>query len=587
MEDDRSSSLNGEAVNLAEENSNGWQKVSYAKKQRSQKKNAPSDSSRALSNGSVLPSEKNSVFQGLEKHAEERRKKLGAQRAASAIYDDDDDEILTRSRNNRRKDEDEDGFSSDTEPLDDVPAVNKKEKRKKAKNPKITITEAAAKIDADDLASFLSTVSDSYEGQQDIQLMRFADYFGRAFSAVGSSQFPWVKLFRESPVAKISDVPVSYISEAVYKTSVDWINLRSPEALANFVVWALDCILADLAVQQLGSKGAKKGSQPASSKSQVAIFLVLALVLRRKPDVLISVLTNSKDISKYQSQDRLPIIIWMITQACHGDLAVGLYLWAHHILLILEGKSASNPRFRDLVLQLAERILAAPKAQGILVNNAVRKGERLVPPAALEQLLRLTFPSSSARVKSTERFEAIYPVLKGVSLAGSPGSKAMKQVSLQVQTIAVKAIGEGIPELSAESTQIFIWCLNQSPDCYRQWDKLYVDNIEVSVAILRKLTEDWKTVSSSSQQVLEETLKSFREKNQKELRGGGDTTRLALFKDADRYCRILSGRVSSGRGCFKTVAVVGIAVLGVGAVAMSPYVNSLDLSKVSVLFNPS
>lgn len=36
--------------------------------------------------------------------------------------------------------------------------------------------------------------------------MRFADYFGRAFSGVSAAQFPWVKLLRESPVAKIVDV---------------------------------------------------------------------------------------------------------------------------------------------------------------------------------------------------------------------------------------------------------------------------------------------------------------------------------------------------------------------------------------------
>lgn len=36
--------------------------------------------------------------------------------------------------------------------------------------------------------------------------MRFADYFGRAFSGVSASQFPWVKMLRESPVAKIVDV---------------------------------------------------------------------------------------------------------------------------------------------------------------------------------------------------------------------------------------------------------------------------------------------------------------------------------------------------------------------------------------------
>lgn len=36
--------------------------------------------------------------------------------------------------------------------------------------------------------------------------MRFADYFGRAFSGVTASQFPWVKMLRESPVAKFVDV---------------------------------------------------------------------------------------------------------------------------------------------------------------------------------------------------------------------------------------------------------------------------------------------------------------------------------------------------------------------------------------------
>lgn len=39
--------------------------------------------------------------------------------------------------------------------------------------------------------------------------MRFADYFGRAFSAVTAAQFPWVKMFRESTVAKLADVSFS------------------------------------------------------------------------------------------------------------------------------------------------------------------------------------------------------------------------------------------------------------------------------------------------------------------------------------------------------------------------------------------
>ncbi|CAI9289396.1 unnamed protein product [Lactuca saligna] len=132
---------------------------------------------------------------------------------------------------------------------------------------KTTIAEAAEKIDVDNLASFLLEVTTSFEAQQDIQLMRFADYFGRAFSSVTASQFPWVKLLRESPVAKVADNPVSHIPEAVYKTSVDWINKLSMEALSSFLLWSLDSILADFAIQQGGSKGSKKVAQKTPSKS--------------------------------------------------------------------------------------------------------------------------------------------------------------------------------------------------------------------------------------------------------------------------------------------------------------------------------
>ncbi|KZV35627.1 hypothetical protein F511_19024 [Dorcoceras hygrometricum] len=568
----------------AEENNHGWQKVTYAKKQRKNQPKTVSDhATTALPNGSA---EKNGVFSSLEKHAAERRRKLEAQRASQAVYDDDD--IPLRSRK-KWGDEDDEDVSSDADidsKENNAAESNMKEKPKKFKKPKVTVAEAAGKIDDSDLASFLSGISESYEGNQDIQLMRFADYFGRAFSAVSASQFPWLKLLRESPVAKYTDIPVSCIPEAVYKTSIDWINHHSYEALENFLLWSVDGILQDLAVQQSTSKGSKKGGSLPPSKSQVAIFVVLAMVLRRKPDALINVLPKLSENPKYQGQDKLLVIIWMAVQACQGDLGVGLLLWAHHILPILGGKSGSNPQSRDLVLQTVERILSAPKARSILVNSAVRKGERLVPPAALDLLLHLTFPASSARVKATERFHVVYPILKEVALAGSPGSKAMKQVPYKLQALAVKAAGEGIPELSREATSIFIWCLSQSPDCYQQWDKIYLDNVEASVAILRKLAEGWKEFSSkqSSLQALGETLKSFRQKNKEASSGGVDDVRQPFFKDADKYCKSISGKLSSGGGCVKTV-VFTIIVFAVGAAVMSPNIDSWDFNKLSVLFN--
>ena len=56
--------------------------------------------------------------------------------------------------------------------------------------------------------------------------------------------------------------------------------------------------------------------------------------------------------------------------------------------------------------------------------------------------------------QATERFEAIYPTLKEEALAGSAGSKAMKQVSQQILTLAVRAAGEGNFEL--ELTHLLI-----------------------------------------------------------------------------------------------------------------------------------
>ena len=70
-------------------------------------------------------------------------------------------------------------------------------------------------------------------------------------------------------VYAFQQIPLSYISEAVYKTSADWINKFSPEEFGSFLSWSLDSIFADLVSQQAGAKGSKKGAPHVSSKSQV------------------------------------------------------------------------------------------------------------------------------------------------------------------------------------------------------------------------------------------------------------------------------------------------------------------------------
>ncbi|KAL5994617.1 hypothetical protein ACLOJK_024670 [Asimina triloba] len=561
----------------------GWQKVTYAKRQ---KRKPSSDAAGTAAAASHPASAGSAAFRSLEQHAEERIRLRALAESQRAQVEAAATAAKPKSHAPISSD-DEDGDSdeaADGQNAENGGAEAKKTKPKKPKKPKVTVADAASKIDASDLAAFLADITSTYEANQDILLKRFADYFARAFSAVSSSQFPWAKMLRESPVAKTMDIPLCYISEDVYKTSVEWISQRSVDALGEFLIWSLDNILSDL-TNKKAIKGSKKPTPQASSKSQVAMFAVSALVLRKKPDALTSRLLELKENPKYQGQDKLPVIVWMIAQACQGDLVVGMQAWVQKLLPIVTGTASSNPQSRDLILQLLERVLSSPKARSILLNGAVRKGERLVPPFALELLMQVAFPAPSSRVKATERFEKVYPTLKGVALAGSPGSKAMKQVTQQLLPLAVKAIRAENPELSNEAADIFIWCLSQNTDCYKQWDKLHMENIEASTAVLKKLFNEWKEQSKRLDPLvtLRDTLKSLKTKNEHALAGADHGDHMALIKEADKYCKAILGRLSRRLGC---CTVSGLFVLTAAAVAIlmsSPNMESLDWKRLHVM----
>ncbi|KAL6848249.1 hypothetical protein ACP4OV_022377 [Aristida adscensionis] len=550
------------------DSSHGWQTVSYPKRHRKQAQPGPAAApDLALqANGG-----KGSVFDALEKRAQERHRALKAASDSRAADLDYDGRIAAAAAG---------GYSDDNDDSDEAAAPRpegeaKKPKKPKVKKPKVTVPEAAALIDPDNLAAHLAEISGSYENQQDIQLMRFADYFGRAFVTVSSSQFPWAKLFKESPVSKMVEVPLCHIPEAVIKIANDFINQRSPEALGEFVLWCIDNIMSELSGTAAGAKGSKKIVVPQSPRAQVAIFVVLAMTLRRKPDVLINVLPKITANNKYLGQEKLPIIVWVIAQASQGDLVSGMFCWSHFLFPTLCAKSSGNPLARDLVLQLLERILSVPKARSILLNGAVRKGERLVPPTTFDLFMRAAFPVNNARVKATERFEAAYPTIKELALAGPPGSKTVKQASQQLLPLCVKAMQENNAELRREAVDVFIWCLAQNAEAYKQWERLHPENFEASVAVLSKITIDWKEVSPKlSSEALKATVKNLKTKNEAALESATDAGKQASIKEADKYCKVILGRLTRGATCLKSSLMV-IALAAAAGFMLSP---DMDLS---------
>ena len=74
----------------------------------------------------------------------------------------------------------------------------------------------------------------------------------------------------------------------------------------------------------------------------------------------------------------------------------------------------------------------------------------------------------------------------------------------------------GNPALANEATAIAISVLTRNVDCFKQWDVLYKENLEASVAVLKRLVDEWKdhsvklSSSPSDTATLNRTMKSFR-----------------------------------------------------------------------------
>lgn len=133
----------------------GWQKVTYAKRQRkTSKPSADAVSGKIVANGTVPAGD--NVFRSLEQKSQERRRRIVEAQKAAAIDADEDAPVRSKIRS-----DDEDGDDSDREGVENEKPNEeaKKLKQKKPKKPKISVAEAAAKIDVNDLLAFLTDVS--------------------------------------------------------------------------------------------------------------------------------------------------------------------------------------------------------------------------------------------------------------------------------------------------------------------------------------------------------------------------------------------------------------------------------------------
>ncbi|CAK9878875.1 unnamed protein product [Sphagnum jensenii] len=550
----------------------GWKKVTNLKKQRRHELKGIAGSVQQQEGEKNGAKESGAAaefkgFQALETEAAERRNRLEA-RIAAALAAGESGEEEPNAEAGEHQPEEANGTV--------VAGEVKKSKPKKANKPKVTVADAAAAIDPSDLSTFLADITESFASVPDVQLMRCADYFAHAFASITSAQFAWNKILRESPVAKTIEVPLCYIPENVSKMMGDWLAQRPVEALSKFVLWLLKEVLEDSQSQQSGShKGPKAVPQP-SRKTKVGVLVLLAIALRRRPDLLHQQAGTVR--SQFQGQDKLPTLVWMYGQVAQGDLVSGMYLWVQNLLPFAVGKF-STPFSRDIVLQFVESVLFAnlKKARPVLLNGHLRKGERLVPPLSLDLVMRVSFPADSTVTKATERFQSIYPVVRELALAGKFRSKATRAVAQQLLPLSLAALSEDVETLSLEAYNNFSWCLSQNPECYKQWEKLYLENQKASSYVLSHLLNDWKDAVARLTPLsdLHRTLQAFRTKHKHLLQTAKQSPELeAQLKAADRTCKALEGKMSWVPSCAKATLTIAVGVsMAYAFYLISPDVN--------------
>ncbi|CAH8340572.1 unnamed protein product, partial [Eruca vesicaria subsp. sativa] len=426
----------------------------------------------------------------------------------------------------------------------------------------LSFSEAAKKIDPSHLSTFLDELligCDWWVHEVQIsKLWKLVDYYGIALSQISFQSV--VNMFEEAPLSKLAHVPLSLIPTPAYVISNDYIRTFPSKALTDFVQSASHLILTEW------RRGVvEEVVRPNAEKSKVGTFVVLAMVLPFEPAALTILLTELRDTSKYQGQDTLPVLVWMVAQTFPEDIIGAFQSWACDLLpLVANNEECYSSRSLDFILQIVEMLLSrCPEAPTLFRSTAVgnQHRERLIPPCSFEILVRLTFPAPSARVeKATERFEAIYPWLKEVALATDniitdyiitddiitdDSAKALEQIF----TFSLELAGrQGNPALASEATAIAISVLTKDVDCFKLWDVLYKEHFEASAALLKKLVDERKDLShklsssSSDTLTVKNALNSFRMKNKKAIAEG--VTNLSLYKEADKACKRISRRLS-------------------------------------------
>eukprot|EP00899_Mesostigma_viride_P005263 jgi/Mesvir1/14738/Mv05383-RA.1 len=523
----------------------GWTAVKSSKKIKRQdnaaKKAAKEDESKPVKQG---PSIQLSLpaFAALDK--------FDRTREAKPLSDAEGDELRRAGYGIGESDEEQEHGQGVEAAANATPAPAKKVKA--PRQPKPTMAQAGATLSADKLKEFLKGLEADYAGVRDVQLLRCADYFAKHFAAVPPSQFSLGKILEKMEITKAREQPFCFVAPEIIETTTAWLSKFPPESLDAFCGQLLTSVQATPApgAGAAGSGSGKKGSQKAapsaqSEKGQGGVFLVLAMLLRTRPAVLLKQADYLSTSPAFTSEDALPILVWVLSQAAARDICVGVAVWVRALLPRLLGTSGitdangannsagaapaaplTSASSIDLVLMVCESFLMPDpaKARKVLVHTHTVAGQPIVTPTIFVTFLTALFRDGRIPKQFQERAGLLFLLLKAILLqtkatgedkaGGDKGgdkekgataapSKAAKANAMALFTGCLASLGGTKlfqPQFVRQAFDCVLACLEAYPsECYKAWRRDYPRHVMASLYLAHHLNEGWTTQGVEAQ----------------------------------------------------------------------------------------
>lgn len=468
----------------------------------------------------------------------------------------------------------DDGGSSEAS-LEQQQTPSKRKKPKPPRTKKPTPASAAAALNLDAVEKVIDAAQQRYAADERVQLDTVADHFVSVFR---DAELPFNKLLAEQPLPKVAKTPADAVPADITQAMSAFLAAKDAAAVAAFTGTLVDAAFEGVPEAV--------GSSKAPPKANVGLLVSLALALRAKPAAL---LLDADRLAaggrRYSAPGRLPLLLWLLSQAAQGSEAVAVAVWVRVLLPQVLGSSSAaalspaaapvgkggsgasatqpqQPPQQPHQLSEASAAKAFQYLDGLLGSPAVkrdmhlgivvREGEALmplVPPESLVALLQAAHDRGRLLGDTASLARSHQGILRTIALSGVPDGGFDAAELLRLSLDAAAAAPATDDPLVLECAHLVVEALEAHDGAFAAWQTRHKGQLRGSSRVLGALQHSYPDALMpllalpAKRAAFVELMRALRQRHQYALRTGKGWQGAAA-RAADEAAKVLGAKMS-------------------------------------------